>query len=113
TMSDRMITAGDIEYEPPQYKTCFLTRKVHILIAGDYPTHSEAIAQVQRQVILKPDTDVATIASLYADALADIRFREASRAILKPVGLTGESFVNRQNELSPNQVSELSQQLQA
>ena len=35
TASDRMITAGDIEYEPQQHKVCFLRQNVVALVAGD------------------------------------------------------------------------------
>ena len=113
TTTDRMITAGDIEYEPNQLKCCYMTPRVLVLIAGDFPTHSEAISMVQRALIGGgPELDVSFIASLYSDALMAVQTREAARKILTPLGLTLESFTNRQNELGPNQVAELTHQLQ-
>jgi hypothetical protein len=113
TTTDRMITAGDIEYEPPALKCCFLTRRVHILVARDYPTHSEAISSVQRALADEgPELDVGFIASLYSDALMQVRQREAVRRILTPIGLTLEDFTVRQNELASSQVSNLTSQLQ-
>ena len=61
TSSDRMITAADIEWEPPQLKTCFLTSKINILISGDYRVHSEAIKSAQRYVASYPEATVADV----------------------------------------------------
>jgi hypothetical protein len=48
TVSDRMITIGDIEYEPPQRKSGYLTKNIIGLIAGDYTVHSHCFLKTQR-----------------------------------------------------------------
>jgi hypothetical protein len=113
TASDRQITAGDIEYEPHQTKTCFLTPRVLILIAGDYATHSEAILTLQRKLLGKPESDVGVIAELYASFIRSINARWASQTYLSPLGLDQESFLSRHHEFEPNLVGRLADQLQS
>jgi hypothetical protein len=48
--SDRMITSGDVQYEPNQTKVAQMTQRTMLLIAGDYSLHSEAIRATQRQL---------------------------------------------------------------
>jgi len=49
-VSDRMITAGDSQYEPLQQKIAQITPYTTILIAGDYSTHSQALINTAQQV---------------------------------------------------------------
>src|SRR5687767_8543771 len=42
TASDRMITFGDVQYEPAQMKLAQMTKQTLLLLAGDYSLHSEA-----------------------------------------------------------------------
>src|SRR5581483_1006923 len=85
TASDRQITAGDVEYEPPQFKVGFLGRNVLLLIAGDYAIHSEALLHAQRRLISVPEADPGVIAELYASFVRGIKHRHAANIYLSPV----------------------------
>ena len=41
-LTDRMITAGDVQYEPRQTKIAHITPTTLLVIAGDYSLHSTA-----------------------------------------------------------------------
>ena len=49
-LSDRMVTAGDVQYEPHQLKIAQITSRTMIMIAGEYPVHSQAILATIKQV---------------------------------------------------------------
>ena len=42
-ITDRMITFGDVQYEPSQTKVANVTSNIILMIAGDYSVHSQAI----------------------------------------------------------------------
>jgi len=113
TASDRMITAGDIEYEPNQIKMTTFTRRIVGLFAGDFPTHSDAIAITRAALASDPSMNVAQVADTYGAALAKMRRKRAETTILAPLGLTSDAFLSRQHELAPSLVSDLSLQLQS
>jgi len=92
TVSDREITAGDVEYEPPQFKVSFQTKRAMILIAGDYPTHSEALQQTQKIIRNTSEDDPATIAEIYASSLRQVKFKHACDICLSPLGLASNIF---------------------
>lgn len=73
TASDRQLTAGDIEYEPPQAKIAALTKRAIVLVAGDFTLHIEAIQKTQRALTAVPENDPAVIAEMYASQLRSIR----------------------------------------
>jgi hypothetical protein len=49
-ISDRMITAGDQQYEPPQQKLAKLTPRVLVMVAGEVTLHSQAIIDARAQL---------------------------------------------------------------
>lgn len=113
TTSDRMITAGDIEYEPPQFKTSFLSQHIHIMVSGDYGSHSEALMMLHVAAKENSSIDAHAAALLYADSLQKLRLREATRAILAPLGMTTTDFLERQGQMAPSLVTDLFNQMQA
>lgn len=92
TASDRQLTAGDIEYEPPQLKVSFQGRHTIIMVAGDYPTHTEALHRVSRILRNTPNLDPQERAEAYAASIRDVKFRQACGLYLAPLGLTSEIF---------------------
>jgi hypothetical protein len=48
--SDRMITFGDVQYEPNLLKVSFITPETLLLVAGDYAIHSQALKDTYRQI---------------------------------------------------------------
>jgi len=59
--ADRMMTAGDIQYEPPMRKMAFISRRVVILVAGDLVIHTEALQATHREIMGKSTGDVEDI----------------------------------------------------
>jgi hypothetical protein len=104
TASDRQITAGDIEYEPPQLKVSMQTKRSVILFAGDYPTHSEALLRTKRSIIGTSEGDPATIAESYASSLRAVKFRHACDLYLSPLGLNPDVFTSDKVPTAPARI---------
>jgi 20S proteasome alpha/beta subunit len=49
--SDRMLTAGDVEFEPEQSKIWLISPSICALIAGDAGVQAELFKRVHTQVI--------------------------------------------------------------
>lgn len=111
TASDQMITAGDIQYQPRQQKMALITRRVLILIAGEYPTHSEAIQGTVRQIGSNTDATPHQVALIYGQEIQRIRRRSAEDRILAPLGLNTDSFLAQQREMSDHVVTAITDQL--
>lgn len=112
TASDRMITSGDIQYEPPNLKISFLTRRTLVLAAGEIPVHSAIIGRVAERIAASQDESPGKLAALYADALVEVRAEESARVYLGPLMLSLSDFVQGRHGLNSNQVSELTAQMQ-
>jgi hypothetical protein len=111
--SDRMITAGDVQYEPQQLKVANLTSRVVGMVAGDYTVHSQAIREIQDANKDRSETvSPYDIALQYGRAMQAIRRRWAEDLYLAPFGLTIEGFLAQQRELAPQIVDHLTTQLQ-
>jgi hypothetical protein len=92
TASDRMITAGDIQYEPNQMKAADIPSGL-LLIAGDYTVHSEAIRETKRQIASLPNVAPSRIALIYGQAVQGAKRRQAEDLYLAPLGLNTETFL--------------------
>jgi hypothetical protein len=110
--SDRMLTAGDIiEFEPPQTKVATLSHFCAALYAGDASVQSSIFAATYRALAADPKADVESIARVYADQYAKFRLESAERKYLRPFGLTSDTFLRRQRELSPDLVEQLNDRI--
>jgi 20S proteasome alpha/beta subunit len=94
-ISDRMITTGDVTYEPNQTKIAQFTPTTMGLIAGDYSISPERIA------------------NLYGHAVQEIKLKQAEDIYLAPLGLNSDSFLAQQKDMAPHFVSLLTEQMQA
>lgn len=112
TASDRMLTAGEIEYEPAKFKVGFLSKHALLLIAGNYATHSEAVLNVQRQLRSGGQIDVREIAELYGQQIRQFRLRQAAQRYLAPFGLDENTFITKQREMAPSLTVDLANQMQ-
>src|SRR5438876_5078171 len=69
--SDRMLTAGDIQFEPQQQKIIPVTNSIVLMIAGDSALQSEIIQRVQSDIRVSltehPDDwlNVRNVADIY------------------------------------------------
>ena len=112
TASDRQITVGDSEYEPPQPKFTSVTDQTRILIAGDYTVHSEAIKATMDQVRADPSRTPYNIALTYGAAIQAVRRRHAEAMFLAPIGLNTDTLVAQQKDLSDGYTIHLTTQMQ-
>jgi hypothetical protein len=104
--SDRMLTAGDIEFQPPRSKIFRLTPSIITMASGDSSLNMEITHSVWRDVYERIEKDptnwwkLSDVAHLYRYYYDTERVREAESSILVPLGLTAESFISRQDEMS-------------
>lgn len=113
--SDRMLTAGDVQFEPQQSKLWAMTSSIVAMVAGDSAFQTEILqdveAIVRKRIEAYPDEwlTVRFVASVYVDVYNRARLRRAEISVLAPLGLDHNSFIGRQHEISP----ELARQLAA
>ena len=79
--SDRMLTAGDIQFEPQQTKIFPLTTSIAVMLAGDSSMQAEVLQCVQSDVNKRIDSEpqkwwnVSDIAELYSQHYNKVRFK--------------------------------------
>lgn len=111
--SDRMITAGDIQFEPHQPKLWPLTSSIVAMVAGDSALQAEILQEVEaivrNRIEAQPDNWLAVrgVTYLYVECYNRARLRRAELAILAPFGLDNNSFISRQQEMAPELVRQL------
>jgi len=110
--ADRMITARDIEFEQPQPKIFQLGDHSVALISGNGLAQATIATEAQKTLLAKKLTRIDEIARVYANESATHRSRAASDAILAPLGLDLDTFLARQQSMSPQLVLQLVRQLQ-
>lgn len=117
--SDRMITIGDIEYEPDQTKAVEFGTRTIGLLAGDMQVHAAVTPRTfARLKDIVSDRDpqrltVEEIAQAYALEFAYYRRLLAEREILVPRGLDFDRFARLQATLPHYQVREIDARLTA
>lgn len=116
--ADRMITIGDIEYEPAQTKSVFFAQNTVGLFSGDMQLHVAIIPKVQARIEEAlhehpENINVSQIAEFYAEEFAYYRRTLAEREILFPRGLSFDRFLTRQATMAHWQVNDLDSQLAA
>ena len=82
------------------------------MVAGDFPTHSDAIGRVRLEINRNPQLNVYGVAQAYGRVLCDIKREHAERSVLLPLSLTSETLLSRAHELPNWLVSDLTLQLQ-
>lgn len=115
--SDRMLTAGDVQFQPQQTKIVRLTTSIALMTAGDSAVQGEIllhlIAYVNEQIAANPDKwlGVEHIADVYKAFYNDVRMRKAEQAVLAPLGLDIQTFKSCQQQMSVQLVSQLAKDL--
>jgi hypothetical protein len=116
-VTDRMLTAGDIQYEPARSKVFSLTNASAILIAGDASTQEEICLGVQQEVGKRLDEDperwipIADIAGFYRKHYMRVQAQAAERAVLGPLGMTTDEFLANETLASSELGRSLADQL--
>jgi hypothetical protein len=112
TMSDRMITAGDVQYEPRQLKFATVSDRVMILVAGDFSVHSQAVRATMQQTATIQSPTPENVAMIYGRAIQSIKRRHAEDLYLAPLGLNTDTFLAQQREMATSFVDRLTSQMQ-
>jgi 20S proteasome alpha/beta subunit len=112
TASDRMITFGDVQYEPVQLKLAQMTKQTILLIAGDYSLHSEAIKSAIRELESRPNATPHQVALIYGRAMQAIKRRHAEDIYLAPLGLNTDLLIAQQKEMSESMSDRLITEMQ-
>ncbi len=115
--ADRMITAGNIQFEPSQPKVIPATSSIVYLLAGDSPTQTMLCNRVQMivndAIHQHPDqwVNVRDVAETFARFYHALRHEQATAALLSPFGLNGQSFIDNQQSMSPQLVQMLATEM--
>jgi 20S proteasome alpha/beta subunit len=112
TASDRMVTAGDVQYEPAQLKIAFLTTRTLLLIAGEYSIHSEAINFLRKEIMRNPNRTTQNIALLYGRQIQEIKSRQAEDLFLAPIRLNTDTFIAQQKDMADSFIERITTQIQ-
>lgn len=104
--SDRMITAGDIQFEPPTRKTLGLTTSIALMFAGDAALHSEVSGAVRQRIHDQIQADplawltVRGVAEMIVAERNALKLRRAEAAVLQPLGMSADDFLQGRHGLS-------------
>jgi len=115
--SDRMLTSGDVQFEPQQSKIRPRTKSIVLMIAGSSPMQEEILQAVNRDVAARlaaePNKwlDVGAVAEFYRIRCSELRSKKAETQILAPLGLTREAFVSQQALMNSELVVKLATEL--
>jgi hypothetical protein len=115
--SDRMLTAGDVEFEPGAGKIRELTTSIALMTAGDSSLQTEIISRISLDVVARIDADpknwwhVKDVADLYARHYSAVKRERSERSILAPLGLTHDSFIARQAVIADSFIRNLTTEL--
>jgi hypothetical protein len=110
--SDRMITSGDIEFEPGRMRKAFwFTKSIVAMWAGEAAYQAEVLEAVHRRVAARSteanDWSVREVADLYVEEWLAAKRRRAEQQILAPVGLTADGLLSGKHGLRDTVVTRL------
>jgi len=114
-LSDRMVTAGDIQFQPPARKIVPFTNSI-IGMTSDEDTalHGEILQDltidITDRVKNEPTKwlDVEFVAELYLKHRNEAKRRRAERDILFPLGLDSQNFITKQHTMSDSFIRQIS-----
>lgn len=115
--SDRMLTAGDVEFEPETPKLYPITNSCVAMIAGESSLQMsivQRVMQVAVDAIKEKPTEwmpIRVIADCYHSVYQSIKSEKAAARVLGPLGLTMNDFLTRQRDMQPNVVSQLTSEI--
>jgi 20S proteasome alpha/beta subunit len=112
-LTDRMITAGDVQYEPQQTKVAQITPRIVLVIAGDYSLHSQAIKATMQHFQSNANASPKNVATYYGTQIQTIKAREAESLYLAPLGLNSDTFLAQQREMAEHLATTLTEQMQS
>ena len=99
-VSDRMLSTSEIAFEPTTAKIWWATTAIYLMMAGDASLQAEIITGLEAEIsdyVSRPDADWLTVRQVTDRYLAhwnDVRRRRAESALLSPLGLTSQTFLD-------------------
>ncbi len=115
--SDRMITAGDVEFEPEMPKVTWLSNSICVMFSGDAGLHGEIVQDLmidfKAKIAAAPDVwlNVRDAANLYLKYWNAAKMRRAESAILGALGHDLTSFFASQATFTPQFVNRYTDQM--
>jgi hypothetical protein len=115
--SDRMITAGDIQFEPQQTKVYPLTNSIIAQVAGDASIQAQIMRKVStdvnKRIEAKPTEwwDVRDVAELYRHYYEELRSVLVEHDILVPLLLDRNTWLIKQREMNSELVIKIATEL--
>jgi hypothetical protein len=112
-----MVTAGDIQFEPPSEKIVFLTSSIAVMGAGDSAFHHEVLTDVMKEVVAKTELEpnewwnVRDVADVYLKYGNMGKLKRAEAALLAPLGLDRTSFLQAQKTMDAGLVDSIARDL--
>jgi 20S proteasome alpha/beta subunit len=115
--ADRMLTAGDIQFQPPTSKIFPITTAIAMMTAGDASIQGEILQRVIADVFARAASDpdnwwrVADVSNLYYDHYKEIRSKHAENEVLAPLGLTYKTYYEKQKGMDSQLVRQIATEL--
>ena len=117
-VADKMLTAGDIEFEPAKAsKIRAVTSSIYVTYAGDSAFFAEIYADLRSCVLgkiaLEPHKWLAVkdVVDFYSACRNSLKLKRAEASLLAPLGLDRDSFLVKQKLLNEELASQLSREL--
>ena len=98
--SDRMLTSGDVEFEPPTMKVWTFAHNIVGLASGEASAQAEICGRTQREILELGITGVGEAARIYGGHFENVRRERNATTFLSPLGLDVDTWVSRQHELA-------------
>ena len=109
--SDRMLTASDIEFEPPQTKIANLTKNCTALVAGDSASQMTICEDTFFDLENESSVSVHGVAECFSKNFIKHRKQIAETKHLSPLGIDFDSFIKNQKHMSQDTVNNISDRL--
>ena len=109
--TDRMLTAGDIQFEPYQSKLFDLHTGIVALFAGSASFQASVLVDARGILDNEINVTVKRAAKVYSEVFSRYRREEAELKYLRPLGLTIESFIQNQKTMPQETIDNLTYKL--
>jgi len=116
--SDRMLGMSNIQFQPDQAKLWPVTRSIVAMVASNdvgwqYEIHQEVTRIVNDRIVTNPQDwwQVKEVADLYRRFYHHARLKRMDDRIFHPRGLDRGTFIQRQKELAPEFIREITDAL--
>lgn len=110
--ADRMITAGDTEFEQEMSKIVQLCGNCAAVTAGSALAHTEILKCVASDFEGQPKPLLENIVDRVKHHFVELRLKKAEEESFKPLGLTVKEFLKNQKEMEETVVMRLTRSLE-